>query len=62
MKKTTWHGWLFLFAWALIISAAVVFGISEYTADPALGQLQENWSIGLFVSGLLALLVSRSAA
>jgi len=62
MKKTTWHGWLFLFAWALIISAAIVFGISEYTTDAALGQLQENWSIGLFVSGLLALLVSRAAA
>lgn len=62
MKKTTWQGWLFLFAWALIVAAAVVFGISEYTTDPALGQLQENWSIGLFVSGLLALLVSRASA
>ena len=45
-----------------VASAAVVFGISEYSADPALGQLQENWSIGLFVSGLLALLVSRASA
>ena len=46
----------------LIITAGVVFGISEYTADAALGQLQENWSIGLFVTGLLALIVSRAAA
>lgn len=62
MKKTTWQGWLFLFAWALIVAAAIVFGISEYTTDPALGQLQENWSIGLFVSGLLTLIVSRASA
>lgn len=62
MKKTTWQGWLFLFSWALIIAAAVLYGISEYTTDAALGQLQENWSIGLFVSGLLALLVSRASA
>lgn len=62
MKKTTWHGWLFLAAWALIITAAVLFGISEYTTDAALGQAQENWSIGIFVTGLLALLVSRAAA
>jgi predicted membrane channel-forming protein YqfA (hemolysin III family) len=62
MKKTTWQGWLFLAAWVLIIAAAVLFGISEYTTDAKLGQLQENWSIGIFVTGLLTLLVSRASA
>ena len=62
MKNTTWQGALFLFAWVLIIAAAVVYGISEYTVDPHKGQVQENWSIGIFVAGLLALLTSRAAA
>lgn len=59
MKKTTWQGWLFIAAWVLIILAAVLYGISEYTVNPVKGQGQENWAIGLFVSGLVSLLISR---
>jgi hypothetical protein len=62
MKKTTWQGWLFLASWILIAGAAVLYAISEYTSDSKLGQLQENWSIGIFLAGLLALLVSRAGA
>lgn len=61
-KQTTWHGWLFLISWVLIVSAAVLYGISEYTMDGHKGQLQENWSIVLFVGGLISMLVSRAAA
>lgn len=55
-RKTTWEGWAFIASWLLIISAAVLYGISEYTVDPKLGQAQENWAIGLFVGGIAGLI------
>jgi predicted membrane channel-forming protein YqfA (hemolysin III family) len=61
-RQTSWQGWLFLASWVLIILAAVVYGVSEYTVDPHKGQVQENWSIVIFVTGLVALLASRAAA
>ncbi len=62
MKQTTWQGWLFLFAWVLIAAGAIVYAVSEYTVNPHKGQVQENWSIVLFVSGVVTLLISRAAA
>lgn len=61
-KQTTWQGWLFIIAWVLMISGAVLYGISEYTVDGHKGQIQENWSIVLFVGGLITMLVSRAGA
>jgi len=62
MKNTTWQGWLFIAGWILIAAAAVLYGISEYTVNPHKGQVQENWSIVLFVVGLLTMLVGRGGA
>lgn len=56
-KKTTYHGVVFLIGVALIIAAAIVFGISEYTVDPKKGQSQENVSIVLFIAGLAAFFI-----
>ncbi len=61
-RKTTWQGWLFIASWVLIALAAVLYGISEYTVNPHKGQVQENWSIVVFVAGILVMLVSRAAA
>ena len=62
MKNTSWQGLLFIAGWVLIAVAAVIYGISEYTVDPHKGQLQENWSIAVFVLGLVTMLVGRAAA
>lgn len=56
-KKTTYQGWIFLAGAALIVAAAILFGISEYTKDPHKGQVQENVSIVLFLAGLVAFFV-----
>jgi len=56
-KKTTYHAWIFIVGAALIVAAAIVFGISEYTKDPKLGQSQENVSIVLFIAGLAAFFI-----
>lgn len=56
-KKTTYHGWIFLAGVALIVAAAILFGISEYTVDPKLGMRQEKWSIALFCTGLAAFFI-----
>lgn len=56
-KKTTYHAWIFLAGAALIIAAAILFGISEYTEEPLKGMRQEKWSIALFCTGLLAFIV-----
>ncbi len=56
-KKTTYHGWIFIIGVLLIVIAAVVFGISEYTVDPKKGQAQENVSIVLFLAGLAAFFI-----
>ena len=56
-KKTTYHGWIFLAGVALIVAAAILFGISEYTKDPKVGQIQENVSIVLFLAGLAAFFI-----
>ncbi len=61
-RQTTWQGWLFIASWVLIALAAVLYGISEYTVNPHKGQVQENWSIVVFVAGILVMLVSRAAA
>lgn len=61
-RQTTWQGWLFIASWVLIALAAVLYGISEYTVNPHKGQVQENWSIVIFVAGILVMLVSRAAA
>lgn len=62
MKNTTWQGWLFIAGWVLIAIAAVLYGISEYTVNPHKGQVQENWSIVIFIAGLLTMLVGRGGA
>lgn len=62
MKKTSWQGLLFIAAWLLIIIAAVIYGISEYTVNPHKGQVQENWSIVIFVLGVVTMLISRAGA
>ncbi len=56
-KKTTYQGWIFLAGAALIVAAAILFGISEYTKAPHKGQVQENVSIVLFVVGLAAFFI-----
>ena len=56
-KKTTIGGKIFLLGVALIVAAAILFGISEYTVDPHKGQVQENVSIVLFLAGLAAFIV-----
>ena len=53
-KKTTYQGWIFLAGVALIIAAAILYGVGEYTVDPHKGQVQENVSIVLFLAGLVA--------
>lgn len=55
-RKTTWEGWAFIGSWVLIIAAAILYGVSEYTVNPHKGQVQENWAIALFVGGLAGLL------
>jgi predicted membrane channel-forming protein YqfA (hemolysin III family) len=61
-KKTTWQGLLFLVAIGLIVIAGIVYAVSEYTVNPHKGQVQENWSIVIFVAGVLALITSRVGA
>lgn len=61
-RQTTWQGWLFLASWVLIIIAAVLYGVSEYTVNPHKGQVQENWAIVIFVLGVGTMLFSRAAA
>lgn len=56
-KKTTYHGWVFIAGVVLIVAAAIVFGVSEYTVDPKKGQAQENVSIVLFLAGLAAFFI-----
>ena len=56
-KKTTYHGWIFLAGVALIVAAAILYAVSEYTKDPHKGQMQEYVSIGLFVVGLAAFFI-----
>lgn len=62
MKNTSWQGLVFIAGWVLIAVAAVLFGISEYTVNPHKGQVQENWSIVIFIAGVLTMLVGRGAA
>lgn len=62
MRNTTWQGWLFLAAFALIIAGGIVYAVSEYTANPHKGQVQETWAAALFFSGVIALLVARAGA
>ena len=56
-KKTTYHGVIFIIGVALIVAAAIFYGISEYTKDPKVGQNQENVSIVLFLAGLVAFFI-----
>ncbi len=56
-KKTTYHGVIFIIGVALIVAAAIVFGVSEYTKDPKVGQNQENVSIVLFLAGFAAFFI-----
>ena len=56
-KKTTYQGWIFLLGAALIVAAAILYGISEYTVNPHKGQVQENVAIVLFLAGLVAFFV-----
>lgn len=61
-KTTTWQGWLFIASWVLIVAAAILYGVSEYTVNPQKGQMQENWSIVILVTGLSTLIASRLGA